>query len=125
MRQQYHFRKVGDDTLIWDVKKIINLSKNLEPKQISLDKIKEFKTEYWYELGDANPTCEGITNHAKLINQADLSYPIILCKNGEILDGMHRVCKAHLLDHKTILAVQFKESIKPDYINIDPCELSY
>lgn len=45
--------------------------------------------------------------HFQLIQQADLSYPIILSADGRV-DGMHRVAKAKLLDHLTIKAVRFE-----------------
>ena len=46
IRPQYHFRKVKDDLLIWDVRKIIDLSKNIKPQAINLIDIKEITTEY-------------------------------------------------------------------------------
>ena len=61
----------------------------------------------------------------RLISNAELKYPIILCKEGKIIDGMHRVCKALLMDQKTISAIQFKEDIKPDFVNIDINDLTY
>lgn len=73
LRQQYHFRKYEEDVLIWDVNKIITLSKNLEPREIKLDTIKEFDTQYWYELGGAKPTCKNVVEHIKLINQSSRS----------------------------------------------------
>jgi hypothetical protein len=32
----------------------------------------------------------------RLIDQADLAFPIILASNGAVMDGMHRVAKALL-----------------------------
>lgn len=125
IRPQYHFRKVKDNLLIWDVKKIINLTKHIKPKTINLTEIKEIESEYWYDLGSERPTCKNIVEHMKLISNANLKYPIILCKEGKIIDGMHRVCKALLLNHKKILAIHLKEDIKPDFINIDVNDLPY
>ena len=52
-------------------------------------------------------------------------HPIILAKEKFVMDGMHRVAKALKLGHQTIRAVVFKEAPKPDYIDVQPDELSY
>jgi hypothetical protein len=61
----------------------------------------------------------------RLINNADLKYPIILCKEGKIIDGMHRVCKALLLNNNEILAIYLEEDIEPHFINVDVNDLPY
>lgn len=45
--------------------------------------------------------------HIKLVNDADLKYPILLNENGSVLDGKHRLAKAILLGKKTIKARRF------------------
>jgi hypothetical protein len=52
------------------------------------------------------PTCRSIAEHAQDIFDADLSYPIILSPKGDVLDGMHRICKAFLQGMEEIDAVQ-------------------
>jgi len=54
-----------------------------------------------------------------------LKYPIILSKEGRVMDGMHRIIKALLLGHKTIKAVQFKEDLQPDHVDVQEDELPY
>jgi hypothetical protein len=54
------------------------------------------------------PTCRAVAEHARDIFGADLSYPIILSPEGEVLDGMHRICKAFLLGMEEIDAVQLQ-----------------
>ncbi|WP_224728181.1 hypothetical protein [Francisella sp. SYW-2] len=125
IRPQYHFRKVKNDLLIWDVKKIIELTKHIKPKIINLTEIKEIESEYWYDSSSERPTCKNIVDHMRLINNADLKYPIILCKEGKIIDGMHRVCKALLLNNNEILAIYLEEDIKPHFINVDVNDLPY
>lgn len=51
--------------------------------------------------------------HMAAINAADLSYPIILDEDGEIMDGRHRIMKAMLAGEKTIKAVRFDENPSP------------
>ena len=41
------------------------------------------------------------------------------------MDGMHRVCKAVMLGHSTIIAKQFTDNIEPSYINVHPRDLPY
>ena len=33
MRKQYHFRKIGNDTYIWDVHHLLELTKNFKVKE--------------------------------------------------------------------------------------------
>lgn len=124
LHQQYHFRKSERGLLAWDVLKLIELSKNFEVVQVPLTEIREIKETYWFGLG-APPITEDIAQHAKQIYEADTSYPIILCPEGRVMDGMHRVCKAHLEEHKTISAVRFAELHEPDYVGKQPDELPY
>ncbi len=124
LRQQYHFRKSENGLLAWDVLKLIELAEDFEVVQVPLSEISELKETYWFGLG-ASPISEDIAQHAKLIYEADLSYPIILCPEGRVMDGMHRVCKAFLEGNKTILAVKFAELHEPDYVGRQPDELPY
>ena len=125
MRKQYHIRKVGDDTHIWDVHRLVALSENFAVKQVPLSSIKELDEAFWYDNDSAEPTCRNIAKHAKLISETDLKYPIILSANGRVMDGMHRVCKALLEEKETISAVQFDEDPTPDYMNVSLDDLPY
>lgn len=125
MRQQYHFRNSSKGLIAWDVLRLIELSKGLPVIDVLLDDIQELDEEFWYELGEAKATCRNVLQHADLINRADLNYPILLCKEGRVMDGMHRVCKALLIGASSIKAVQFTDDIKPDYINVEPDKLPY
>ncbi len=125
MRQQYHFRSSNEGLLAWDVFRLIELSRECPVVDVQLSNIKELDEEFWYELGGANPTCRNVLEHASLIQSADLSYPIILCHEGRVMDGMHRVCKALLLGHTTVRAVQFPAYLEPDYVGIEADDLPY
>ena len=48
-------------------------------------------------------------NHRKRIEKADLSYPIILNPDGNIADGMHRLCYVVLNNIETVNCCQFKK----------------
>ena len=124
LRQQYHFRKSDKGLLAWDVLKLIKMTNGFEVIEVPLSEIRELKEVYWFGLG-APPIMEDIVEHAKLIFEADISYPIILCPEGRVMDGMHRVCKASIDGHKFISAVKLTELHKPDYVGKQPDELPY
>ncbi|MCW8038752.1 MULTISPECIES: hypothetical protein [Acinetobacter] len=123
MRKQYHFRQAGEDTFIWNVHRLVELSANFQIKNVCLFEIQELNEAYWFP--DTHPTTQQIIDHIQLIEKADLSYPIILCAEGKVMDGMHRVAKAALLKCERIHAVQFEQTPLPDFINIDEDALDY
>jgi hypothetical protein len=63
--------------------------------------------------------------HMKLIDDADLSFPIILSSSGAVMDGMHRVAKATREGRKEIEAAQFDANPEPDHVGLGPDELPY
>lgn len=124
IRPQYHFRASPQGLLAWDVRRLVELLCNLPVKEVLLSDIKELDECFWYNHSD-KPTCRSVVEHIKLIQATNLSYPIILCKESHIMDGMHRVCKALLQSRNHIKAVQFMTDIKPDFIGVDPEDLPY
>lgn len=120
MRKQYYFRPSEKGFYAWDVDKLAELSQGLPVIDIELSKIKEID-----ELFKENLTTRSIAQHMKLVQETNLKYPIILSKEGRVMDGMHRLIKALLLGLKTIKAVQFKEDLKPDYVDVVEDELPY
>lgn len=123
MRKQYHFRQVGEETYIWNVHRLVELSQNLPTQQVLLSEIKELNEAYWFP--HTYPTTQQIIEHIQMIQEVDLSYPIILCVDGRVMDGMHRVAKAQLLNQQSIQAVRFNTTPPPDFINIDENDLEY
>ena len=125
MRKQYHFRRVGGDTLIWDCDRLVALSERLPRRTIPLNSIRELDEAYWRQEGEAHLTCRELVEHLRLIQAADLNYPIILSADGRVMDGMHRVMKATLEHLEVIGAVQFDQDPEPDYLNIEASDLPY
>lgn len=123
MRRQYHSRMVNGRNLIWDVHRLVELTKRHPIQEVPLSRIRELDQNFWFET--AVPTCRAVALHAKLIQETDLEYPIILSADGGVMDGMHRVCKALLEDRTTISAVQFEEDPVPDYVDADTEALPY
>ena len=125
IRAQYYFRPSDDGLLAWDVRRLVELSRGLKARRVRLSGIRELDENHWYAYEGQIPTCRSIVEHAKLIDEADLGYPIILDADGRVMDGMHRVCKALRDGESYIQAVKFAETPPPDYVGRQPDELPY
>ena len=124
MRKQYHFRPSPHGAFAWDVDRLIALTRDFARVEIPLSAIRELDEPFWFGHGDV-PTCRAVVEHARLIEEVDLRYPIILSSDGRVMDGMHRACKATLLGYATILVVRFVVDPAPDYVDVHPDELPY
>ena len=109
--------------MAWDVDRLVELSRNLPCRRLMLCMIRELD-EAWYGDGE-HPTWRSMIDHIRLIEDADLSYPIILSASGAVMDGRHRVAKAALAGHDDIAAVQFENDPPPDYVGVAPNDLPY
>lgn len=125
LRPQYHFRKVGAQTFIWDVPKLLLRAVELPIQQVPLCAIAELDETYWYDDPANVPTCRAVADHMAQVQAADLAYPILLCADGRVMDGMHRVVKAYLAKHTTIAARQLALTPPPDHIDVPADQLTY
>ena len=91
---------------LWSIARLVTLVKDFEVMEIPL---KHLNVYYSY----SNLTLRDMVMHMNTVNDADLSYPIILDEDGELMDGRHRIMKAMLNGDKTIKAVRFKENPLP------------
>jgi hypothetical protein len=85
---------------------------------IPLTAIRELDEPFCFDAGDPPSTCRAVIEHARLVNAADLSYPIILSAEDRVMDGMRRVGKAVLLGRSSLDAVQFNKDPEPDYVGV-------
>jgi hypothetical protein len=106
----------------WDVDRLIELSQGLTPKTVPLDTIEEIDSEYWFRASQP-PTVRSVIDHVRLIQDVDLTHPVIVVRDGRVMDGMHRIARAILDGHTTIQAVQFDTELEPDYRDCDPDHL--
>jgi hypothetical protein len=111
--------------MAWDVDRLIELSKDFPRFMIPLSSIREIDEVYWFDGATERPTCRKVLHHIKLINEVDLSHPIILGADGRVMDGMHRVAKAFLNGIEEIEAVRFERDPDPDYLDCRPEDLPY
>jgi len=109
--------------LAWDIDRLAALSAGLPRKLVPLSQITEVDEAWGGD--DERPTWRAMLEHVKLIEAADLSFPIILSSSGAVMDGRHRVAKAALLGQTEITAVQFDDDPEPDYVGRGPDELPY
>lgn len=96
----------------WSIPRLFELSKDLEVMDIPL---KHLTISYKYE----NVTLREMVGHIKAVNEADLSFPIILDEEGDVMDGRHRIMKAILNGHETIKAVRFEDNPNPCQVGDD------
>lgn len=120
MRKQYHFRPGESGLRAWDVDRLVALTRHLTPELVPLASIREIDEPYWREM-----TCREVAEHARLISDCDLGFPIILSSDGRVMDGMHRVLKALLLGASHVEAVRFGVDPEPDYVGVSPDDLPY
>lgn len=85
---------------LYSVARLIDMCKDLPVFEAPLQ---AFDLSYhpWQDY-----TIFDLAYHVKAVNDADLSYPIILDWNGSIADGRHRLIKALILGHTTIKCVR-------------------
>jgi hypothetical protein len=124
MRKQYYFRQSSRGFLAWDVDRLVAVTRNFPVLQIPLTDIAEISEPFASQF-DEPASWNSIIKHIRLIEAADLRFPIILSRENRVMDGMHRVVKALLANRTTIDAVQFTVDPEPDYIGVDPTQLPY
>ncbi len=99
----------------WRVESLWEASKTLPIITVKIADFPDMDEVLWFGgPKDIQPTCREVTKHSKQIQEADLSYPIVLSADGEVWDGMHRMASATLQGITELPAVQFTENPKPD-----------
>lgn len=95
----------------WRCTRLYELTKNFPVMEIPLDHINIYRS-----LVSDNVKLREFVFHMKAVMDADLTKPIILDEDGDLMDGAHRICKALYLKRKTIKAVRFDVNPEPDEI---------
>ncbi len=125
MRPQYHFRQSPQGLRAWNVHRLVEVSSTLPRERVPLTTIRELDEPFWFGETTKPITCRQIAEHARLIRDCDLAFPIILSCDGRVMDGMHRICKALLEGLSDIEAVRFLHDPEPDYVGVHPDDLPY
>lgn len=90
----------------WSVPRLFELSRGLPVMDVPLAHLNVY---YTY----SKLTMREMVMHMRAVQSADLSYPIILDEDGELMDGRHRIMRALLDGCETIKAVRFSENPSP------------
>lgn len=125
MRAQYHFRASPRGLLAWNVHRLVEFSRDLVRERVPLSSIRELDEPYWSNEVGQKLTCRQVVDHARMIQESDLAFPVILSSDGRVMDGMHRICKALLQGDDSVEAIRFAHDPEPDYINVRPNDLPY
>ncbi|RZL31137.1 MAG: chromosome partitioning protein ParB [Rubrivivax sp.] len=94
----------------WSVPRLFELTRNLPVMELPINAV---CVAYSYEKLMLR---EMVMHMKAVVNDADLSLPIILDEDGEVMDGRHRLMKAMLTGAETIKAVRFEENPTPDRV---------
>ena len=69
------------------------------------------------DFHDGNePTLRSVIEHAQRALSSNLERPIIISEKFGVMDGLHRIMKAHIIGCSTIRAVIVSDTPAPDYI---------
>lgn len=103
--------KVGNK--LWYVSTLVELAKQIPIEMRKIEDIRAVKLNLPL-LKDHGVTHLEIAYHMKVSMNANMDYPIILAKDGRIMDGHHRVIKALAFGIPEVKVVQFKVDPEPD-----------
>ncbi len=107
------------------MRKLVVQARSLPTQRLAIDQIAELDEPYWFSAGGPEPTPRAIVHHMSLVRSADTRFPIIVCADGRLMDGMHRIVRALLDGEDAVLAKRFEITPQPDFIGVSPDELPY
>src|SRR5215831_14575975 len=82
-------------TPYWKMQTIWTAAEGRPQISIAIDELNILDTVVWFG-GPKNvePTIRRVAERARDIFNADLQFPIIMTRSGDVLDGAHRIAKA-------------------------------
>lgn len=114
-KQPFHCVVENGQKFVWSTKRLWELAADLPRFEFKISDFDGFDKDFWF--GDQHePTIQKVLEHCEKIQKADLSFPIIVSEHGLIMDGVHRICRAHIEGRKTLPAVQFDKNPEPDEV---------
>jgi hypothetical protein len=97
----------------WHVETVWRAALELPVEEVPVDGIPEVDQDCWFNGRPA--TVRAVVDHARQIEDADLSVPVILACDGQVLDGMHRIAKAVLRGRSSVPAQRLPNDPDPDW----------
>lgn len=99
--------------LVWKVEDLIEYSRSIETKWVTLDKLNP-KLISWFGEDCENTSLAELVDHLRRVDSANTNYPILMRENFTILDGSHRYIKALMQGADTIPAKILTTMPAPD-----------
>jgi hypothetical protein len=110
-----HTASLGDRG--WYIETIWQAALGVPVTEVPIDTIREIDEDCWFQGQPV--TVRAVIDHARRIEGADLSMPIILASDGQVLDGMHRIAKAVLIGRTSVTAQRLAADPNPDWLRPD------
>jgi ParB-like chromosome segregation protein Spo0J len=102
-------------TPFWKMQTIWSAAEGKSPIAIRIDELNILDAVVWFGgPKTVEPTIRRVAERARDIFNADFTYPIIMTKSGDVLDGAHRIAKAYLQGLQAIEAVVLDDYPPPD-----------
>ena len=90
-----HSHLTPEGRAYWLTERLWEAAEGLPVRRVAIADIAEFEQDCWF-VGRNVPSCRAVAEHARRIMAADLTHPIILSSDGQLMDGGHRIAKAWL-----------------------------
>jgi hypothetical protein len=111
----YGTERPDGTTPFWRMATIWSAAAGKAAVEVPIDGLGVLDQVVWFGgPNDVKPTVRRIAAHARDIFNADLSYPIIMTRSGDVLDGAHRLARAYIEGRKTIGAFVIDDWPVPD-----------
>lgn len=108
-------RYTDEDGGVHSVARLVALAADLEPFDVPLRHLCISPAVF-----RPITTARDLADHVKRVQDTSLDYPIIMDRDGFIMDGWHRVVKALVEGRETIKAVRFDETPSPEFYEDRP-----
>lgn len=110
-----HSRIIAGNRVVWYTERLWELACDLPVRMVAIADLPELDQDCWFGTAHV-PTIRTVAEHTRRIQDADLSYPIIISADGGLMDGGHRLARAWLQGATEIRAVQFDVDPEPDEV---------
>ena len=109
-----HGQTYADDRGIWQVTALWDAAKGLPVEVVPRCTLEPQLDSYCWAPNSEEPlTAREILDHTIRILNADMTYPILISQFGWVMDGMHRLAKAVLMDYPYISIQRFTTDPPP------------
>jgi hypothetical protein len=109
---------IDGERYTWFIQTLVEATKDLPVVRVNLGDLDiDLDENVWFH-SNIEPTTRTLIVHIQRIENADLRYPIIISKKLGLLDGYHRLVKAHIRKKSAISVVYIEEMPDPDFVGV-------